>query len=290
MSKKPENADDQQLNVVARRVLLDGLIALRGQLPTVTVVGAQAVYLRTPDLPLQTSAFTSDGDLCLDPRLVESTPLIERALRDAGFELLDPDQPGLWARFEVIPGVDEPVQVELDLLVGETLAAGQGRRAARIPPHDPKTAKKVPGLEVAAVDRSPLTIRALEAHDRRAITVNVAGPVALLVAKAYKINDRLDQKGTRPDRLSNKDAADVYRIMVKIRPREVAEVFEKVLADDRVGEVAANGLRYLRQQFGGADTPGVRMAVAALSGDAAEASIRAVMPAYVNQLPAQPVT
>lgn len=288
MSKKPENADDQQLTIVARRVLLDGLTALRGQLPAVTVVGAQAVYLRTPDLPLKTSAFTSDGDLSLDPRLVESTPLIERALRDAGFELLDPNQPGLWARFEVIPGVGEPVPIELDLLVGATLAADQGRRAARIPPHDPKTAKKVPGLEVAAVDRSPLTIGALEAHDLRAITVNVAGPAALLVAKAYKINDRLNQKGTRPDRLSDKDAADVYRIMVKIRPGEAAEIFDKVLADDRVGEVAANGLRYLRQQFGGADTPGVRMAVAALSGDAAEASIRAVMPAYVNLLPASP--
>ncbi|WP_328613079.1 hypothetical protein OHS18_29280 [Amycolatopsis sp. NBC_00355] len=284
MSQKPGNVDDQQLTVVARRVLLDGLTALATQLPAVTVVGAQAVYLRTPDVPLATSAFTSDGDLSLDPLLLVNEPLIEQALRDAGFELMDVNQPGLWCRLEVVAGSYEPVPVELDLLVGETLAPKQGKRSARIPPHDPKTAKKVPGLEVAAVDRSPLTIIALESQDSRAITVNVAGPTALLVAKAYKINDRLEQQATKPDRLSDKDAADVYRIMLKISPREIAEGFESALSNNRVGEVATNGLRYLQQQFGGSDTPGVRMAIAALAGDADVAAIRRVMPAYVNQI------
>ncbi|WIY04732.1 hypothetical protein QRX60_13120 [Amycolatopsis mongoliensis] len=284
MSKKPGNVDDQQLNVVARRVLLDGLTALATQLPAVTVVGAQAVYLRTPDVPLTTSAFTSDGDLSLDPLLLVDEPLIERALRDAGFELMDANQPGLWRRLEVVTGTDEPVPVELDLLVGETLAPNQGRRSARIPPHDPKTAKKVPGLEVAAVDRSPLTITALESQDLRAITVNVAGPVALLVAKAYKIHDRLSRQAIKPARLSDKDAADVYRVMLKIEPRQIVAGFESALANDRVGGVAAKGLWYLQQQFGGSDTPGVRMAVAALAGDADEAAIRRVVPAYVNQI------
>ncbi|MFD5092983.1 hypothetical protein ACFWMR_20435 [Amycolatopsis thailandensis] len=284
MSKKPPGVDDEQLSVAARRVLLDGLFALKGQLRAVTVVGAQAVYLRTPDAPLATSGFTSDGDLSFDPQLVEDVPLIEQALRDAGFELMNPSQPGLWSRDELIPGMDDPVPVELDLLVGETLAPKKGTRGARMPPHDPKTAKKVPGLEVAAVDRSPLLITAFEVGDSRKIMVNVAGPVALLVAKAYKINDRLKQQDDRPDRLSNKDAGDVYRIMITTRPAEVAASFAELLVNERVGDVAVKGLEYLRDHFGGADTPGVRMAVEALAGDVDEARIRAVMPAYVDRL------
>ncbi|MGW5716400.1 hypothetical protein ACWEVP_09580 [Amycolatopsis sp. NPDC003865] len=286
MSKKPADVEDGQLNIVARRVLLDGLTALEGQLQAVTVVGAQAIYLRTPQVPLATSAFTSDGDLSLDPQLVQDEPLIAEALRAAGFELMNPDQPGLWARPEDIPGLDEPVSIELDLLVGETLAPKKGTRAARIPPHDPKTAKKVPGLEVSAVDRSPMTVTALEDSDSRAISVNVAGPAALLVAKAHKIHDRLEQQAKRPDRLTDKDAADVYRIMVAVPVAEVAAVFDKLLADDRVGEVTTRGLAYLRDQFGGADAPGVRMAVTALAGDVEERRIRAVMPAYLSRLPA----
>ena len=142
------------------------------------------------------------------------------------------------------------------------------------------------GLEVAAVDRSPLTITALEDNDPRAISVNVAGPAALLVAKAYKINDRLQRQEERPDRLSNKDAADVYRIMIKISAPAASAVFDEALTDDRVGEVAAMGLEYLRQQSGGAETPGVRMAVDALAGDVDEMRVRTIMPAYVGRLAA----
>jgi hypothetical protein len=286
VSKKPANVDDEQLNIVARRVLLDGLTALKGQLRAVTVVGAQAVHLRTPDVSLAISAFTSDGDLSLDPQLVENEPLMEQALRAAGFELVNADQPGLWARLEKLSGVDEPVPIELDLLVGAKLAPKKGTRGARMPPHDPKTAKKVPGLEVSAVDRSPLTIKAFESDDPRAMSVNVAGPAALLVAKAYKIHDRLERRTERPDRLTDKDAADVYRLMISLPAPEVAAIFGTVLADDRVGEVAVTGLGYLRDQFGGADTPGVRMAIAALAGDVAERRVRTIMPAYVSRLPA----
>ncbi|GDY45060.1 hypothetical protein SANT12839_059420 [Streptomyces antimycoticus] len=49
MAKIPEGVDPRQLTVVARRVLLDGIDALSDHLPALTIVGAQAVYLRTPD-------------------------------------------------------------------------------------------------------------------------------------------------------------------------------------------------------------------------------------------------
>ncbi|MFJ6672398.1 hypothetical protein ACIQMJ_14930 [Actinosynnema sp. NPDC091369] len=117
--------------------------------------------------------------------------------------------------------------------------------------------------------------------------VHVAGPVALLVAKAFKIRDRLsDAAGNRPDRLVNKDAADVLRIMMSIRPAEVVASFAALIHDPRVGEVATEGLALLRAQFGGADTPGVRMAIEALAGDLNAERIRALAPAYVRSLDA----
>lgn len=45
------------------------------------------------------------------------------------------------------------------------------------------------------------------------------------------------------------------------------------------------GLRYLRELFGGADTPGVRMAVESLAGDVPASRIRALSPAFTNHLP-----
>ena len=63
-----------------------------------------------------------------------------------------------------------------------------------------------------------MEITALDGTDR-STTVNVAGPVALLVAKAHKIHDRLKGAASKPDRLTNKDAGDVYRLMVSVNVR-----------------------------------------------------------------------
>jgi hypothetical protein len=48
VAKVPEGADHHDLNVVARRVLLDALVALQDQSEALTIVGAQAIYLRSP--------------------------------------------------------------------------------------------------------------------------------------------------------------------------------------------------------------------------------------------------
>lgn len=276
MSKIPDGVPKSGLNVVARNVLLDGLAALEDHLASITVVGAQAVYLRTQNAQFATAAFTSDGDLGLDPRTLENEPLIQERLTAAGFELLDSNQPGLWGRQESVGGVVVPV--ELDLLVGEKLA-GSGTRSANIRPHDKMTARRVPGLETAIVDRSPMTITALDGSGRSA-EVNVAGPVALLVAKAYKIHDRLDN----PNRLTNKDAGDVYRLMVGTPQREVTAAFHTLVQDPLVGEVTTIGLKYLRELFGGAAAPGVLLAAEALAGDVPAERIRLVAPAYITAL------
>jgi hypothetical protein len=80
MSKAPDGVDPDRLNVVARRVLLDGLNALRPHLRAITVVGAQAVYLRTPGAAVASAAYTSDGDLSIDPMLLGDEPLVNEAL------------------------------------------------------------------------------------------------------------------------------------------------------------------------------------------------------------------
>ncbi|MEV7003881.1 hypothetical protein AB0N62_40415 [Streptomyces sp. NPDC093982] len=278
----PDGVDAQQLHIVARRVLLDGLTALRDQLDALTVVGAQAVYLRTPEAALQTSPFTSDGDISIDPSLLENTPLLNEALQEAGFELLLDNQPGLWARIQRIG--DQDVPIEFDLLVPKGLAPEVGRRSVKIPPHHVMSARWVPGLEVAAVDRSPMTITSLEPSDTRTIEVNVAGPTALLVAKAFKINDRLQQADDRPARLSDKDAGDVLRIMRAVPATQVAASFASLSEDSRVGDVAREGMDLLQALFGASATPGVDMAVRALQGDLPDATIRALAPAYIARL------
>lgn len=282
MSKIPGDVELDQLNVAARRVLLDGLGALSEHLDAVVVIGAQAVYLRTSEAAVAGAAFTSDGDLGIDPERLRDRPLIEEALKGAGFHLRDEHQPGLWAR--TVPVGARTVDVELDVLVGSSFV--KGRRSARIPPHDTMCAKKVPGIEVAVVDRSPMTIASLDPEDTRTVLVDVAGAAALLVAKAYKIADRLDDADRRPHRLTDKDAGDVVRLMMVTPANQAAATFKALQAHDRVGEVATAGLQLLRTQFGGADTAGVRMAVSALAGSVPEARIRALAPAFVSRIPA----
>ncbi|TDC70175.1 hypothetical protein E1200_06180 [Actinomadura sp. GC306] len=282
MAKAPEGLDRNQLVIASRRVLLDGLTALRSHSDALTVVGAQAVYLRTPGASMQAAPFTSDADLCLDPVMLDDQPLVDEVLQTAGFTLKYDNQPGLWERPEPVDGKDVPI--ELDILVGKVLAKKTGSRSAKIPPHGKMTARSVTGLEACAVDRSPMVIPSLDPADERRVTANVAGPAALLIAKAYKIAERHAKAHTHPDRLTNKDAGDVYRIMATAPIREVAETFTSLFGDPRMGTIATEGFGLLRRLFGGADTPGTDLAVEAHTGDVAEETIRLVAPAYIDRL------
>jgi len=193
MSKAALGLEGQALYAVARRVLLDALDALAGQRDAIVVIGAQAVYLRcgTADLPV--AVYTSDADLSDDPRRLLGVPRLQEAMAGAGFTLRgEPGhlQPGTWIRLERVG--DEVVEMPVDLLVPEALAnTGAGRRTAKLEPHDKLSARKVPGIEVATIDHDVMVVESLESTDLRRIQVGVAGPAALLVEKAYKIEDRL---------------------------------------------------------------------------------------------------
>lgn len=71
--------------IVARAALLDALEALEEQCQAVTVVGAQAVYLRTGGADVALAEATKDSDLAIDPRELRSDPRIEVAMERAGF-------------------------------------------------------------------------------------------------------------------------------------------------------------------------------------------------------------
>ncbi|MFC0861832.1 hypothetical protein ACFHYQ_05920 [Sphaerimonospora cavernae] len=174
------------MTTVARRVLLDALQALRDHARAIVLVGAQAVHLRSADVILASSPYTSDADLSINPVLLPDEPLLDEAMRGAGFTLSIPNQPGLWTRMEKIGDQNHPVEV--DLLVPKTLAPRIGKRSAHLPPHPKMAARHVSGLEATLFDHSPLRVPSLEPYvDHRVLTVNVAGPAALLIAKTFKM-------------------------------------------------------------------------------------------------------
>lgn len=105
----------------------------------------------------------------------------------------------------------------------------------------------------------------------------------MLIAKAHKINDRLAQE-TRSDRLIDKDASDVCRLMLTTEPERINEVVPRLLDDPRIGAPAQRGLEMLRSQLGVRRAPGVEMAVRALRLGVPEERVRAVCLNFVAAL------
>lgn len=94
------------------------------------------------------------------------------------------------------------------------------------------------------------------------MTVEVAGVAALLVAKSHKIRDRI--ASGRSDRLSDKDAADVYRIMQTTRPVTVAQTVRTLVQDPMSADVTVEALDIMRDLFARRAGAGVTMAQRAL--------------------------
>ncbi|WP_051473501.1 hypothetical protein [Saccharomonospora piscinae] len=265
---------------MARKVLLDALELLGAHANAITVVGAQALYLLTEEVDLGVAAYTADADLCLDTNQLDDEPLLHKVMHDGGFSLRQ-HQPGLWQRAERLGHTVAEVQV--DLLVPEAFA-GKGRRSVEMPPHHKSAAKRVPGLEPCVVDRDLLAIRSLDPADTRIVTVHVAGPAALLIAKAYKLFERVSEPNHQ--RVQAKDGGDVLRLMQSDAgdPADVAARICRLREDVRTAEVTAQGLAYLRTLFHSRRSAGTRAAIAALQGAMDEESITALAQAYLHDL------
>jgi len=272
--------DPDPLYVAARHVLLDALEAIEPHLSALVLVGAQAVYLHAGEADLAVAPYTIDGDLVLDPARLGPEPHLEVSMEQAGFRLLE-GAVGIWQGEVDIEGVRHTVGG--DLLVPESLG-GPGRRAARIPPHARRAARKVAGLEGALVDRDLHMMGALDPGDRRQFDLMVAGPAALIVAKVHKIMDRERDA----DRRSDKDALDVYRLLRVVPTQDLAQRFSRLLSDPLSRQTAETTHMQLPHLFGRINAPGTQMAVQAAhpieSGEILAASLIALMQDLLHEL------
>jgi hypothetical protein len=250
---------------VARQNLLHALHALEiYRRDAIVVVGAQAIYLQTheadtsPFLP-----FTLDSDLAVDPRKLETVPPIRQTLIEHGYQHRA-DNPGLyWA-----PGSsdDRPLDgAAVDILVPEEFATGRGRRDARIPGDNERAARRVPGLEAALYDRDLMTIGGF-GEEQRGIEAFVAGPAALIVAKAQKIADRGDE------RLKAKDASDVFLLLRAFDVHELGARFAALAAVEEIRVPLRQSVAAVREVFING-TKGRTLLAAAIGDDPGRAEL-----------------
>jgi hypothetical protein len=267
-------ADIDPIYVAARRVLLDALQALHLHSESIVLIGAQAVYVRTERTELAIAPFTTDADIALNPTSLGSTPEISQIMEEAHFSPGPHGNPGEWVAQSEAGG--RIIDIPVDLLVPESLAANKGRRSARLEGHAKMTARAVPGIEAVVVDNNWMVLNSLDPSDVRQLSCRVAGPAGLLIAKAYKIRDRLEP-GTRIDRQKDKDALDIYRLALAIPFNQLASAFSTLLIDDRSEITTREGLDLLSQLFGTRRAPGIEMATRALEGTAPASRIEEVL-------------
>ena len=241
--------------VLARRVLLDALDALGKHRDACVLVGAQAVYFHTGASYIAVPEHTTDADLAIDPRCLETSPLLGPTLIAGGFRASN--RPGTWLGAE---------DVEVDLMVPATLG-GKGRRGARIPPHDKHVARKAKGLEPAVEDWALHRVASFEPdRDGRVHMIRVAGPAALLVAKLHKIAERAEDV----DRLQDKDALDVLRLLQTVPTSTLATDLRRLGTVDSCAAVVAEAIVDFERLFGSSHALGTEMAVRAC-GELADA-------------------
>lgn len=188
------------------------------------------------------------------------TAMLEEVMRRAGFTQ-DADgaqpQPGIWLR-RVGDELDE-----IDLMVPAMLAGAGGRCSVRLPPHDSRAARRANGLEGVLVDNDLMPVRALAPEDGRTFLVRVAGPAAMLVSKLFKLHERVGST----DRLMDKDAHDVFRILTGTDPEDLLRRYRRLLADEVSRGVVIAALGYLSELFAaGHDAVGSMMAGRAETG------------------------
>ena len=115
------------LYVVAREVLLDALEALADHRESIVLVGAQAIYLHTGNADMAVPAFTTDGDLLIEPARLKPAPKIGDVMARAHFRR--GLQPGSWLCDRMVGSV--PATIPVDLLVPEARSQDLAGRGAR---------------------------------------------------------------------------------------------------------------------------------------------------------------
>jgi hypothetical protein len=108
-----------------------------------------------------------------------------------------------------------------------------------------------------------MMVPALAVGDDRRSMVKVATPAALLVAKLHKLGDRT----ASPTRLIDKDAHDIYRLLVACTTSELSAGLARLRQTSVSGPATQQALAHLRELFAaGSDALGSRMAGRAEEG------------------------
>jgi len=256
------------LYVRARAALLDAVEALGAHLDAIVLVGAQAVYLHTGASDLRVAEYTTDADFAVSPGELADMPLLGDLLGAAGFTARE--HPGGWL---------SPDGIYVDIMVPEALA-GPGTRGARLGPHGKRAARRAKGLEGALVDRERRVIVALDPSDSRQVSMWVAGPGALLVAKIHKISERVDHN----DRVRDKDALDVLRLLRATDTEHLAGRLSALRMNDLAAPVTTEALDALPRLFGSEQSDGVLMAVRAAGTAEDPATIAGSLTALIADL------
>ena len=159
---------------------------------------------------------------------------------------------------------DIEVLIPIDLMVPTAIAPVGGSRSAHLGVHGNRAARKATGLEAAVVDHDTMVIAALDPTDPRHVTVEVAGLAAMVAAKAHKIHDRVETG--RMNRVSDKDAADMYRIMQTANMTDLRATLAALAIDAVAGPVTTQALDYVAELFDSRAGEGIAMAHRALQG------------------------
>lgn len=231
---------DAEAYALSRRTLVDAVLALHALSPAAFVlVGAHAVHLRAPSNELGLPAFTFDGDITVNPRKITGSRAIRVCLEGVGFDLRDL-QSGLYERRGVQPEIRHAARVDV-------FVPAEFEYAWSADGYDPRAAMVQPGLEACLVDYSPVELATLDdGGPTRTATVQVAGIVALLIAKGWKIGERYEQ-GPEAFAEVRKDIGDIYRLLQSSDAAANADVL-RVLRDNRhVSASVRTGARYLRE-------------------------------------------
>jgi hypothetical protein len=263
--------------VAARAALLDALEALRDHLPAIILVGAQAVYLHTGSGDFVEPQMTTDADLALDATRLGAEPEITAALAKAKFK--PGSNPGRWC------GKGD-VAVDIMVVPSQSGRTSGKARAARLPGHAASAARITPGLEPALLDHAPRTLTALDPNDQRQVSVDIAGPAALLIAKAIKVQERLAEanEGTR-DRVREKDALDMLRLLQAVETADLVAGLQRHFSDADARHVTVDGLAFLREHGLTAQSRLATLATEAAGGDPTAApSFAALAQALLEQI------
>jgi len=248
-TRRPNTSAQARLGVhQSRRLLIDTLRALDEFADAVTVVGAHAVHVWVQDSwgPIDMQA-TRDADLAVNPVFVTPDPKLLDLMNGIGAAPALPDRPGVYG---YATEADLPLdqRTTIDLIVPEAYA-GPGRRSARIAGQQHAASRAV-GLELAIWDRHRRTLATFDEPIDQ-VDARVAGPAALLVAKAHKVHERLLEVDTRPDRLRPKDSGDVALLMMVSQPTDVAHTMvTQSDAHPEIAQTVLDAAHWLTEMYG----------------------------------------